>query len=125
MSGSFQDEIPAARINLRLSLHIGEARKKVELPLKLLVTGDFSSGRDDRALSACEEITVSRNNVNSVLAEFSLSTSLTVGNTLAGDRAEENVGLRYREIKDFEPEQIARYIELNEQGRVLLPMKEG
>ncbi|EOC0517067.1 type VI secretion system contractile sheath small subunit, partial [Cronobacter sakazakii] len=42
MSGSFQEEIPKARINLKLNLHTGGAQKKVELPLKLLVTGDFS-----------------------------------------------------------------------------------
>ncbi|EOC0563173.1 type VI secretion system contractile sheath small subunit, partial [Cronobacter sakazakii] len=48
MSGSFQEEIPKARINLKLNLHTGGAQKKVELPLKLLVTGDFSHGQEHR-----------------------------------------------------------------------------
>ncbi|WP_199778838.1 type VI secretion system contractile sheath small subunit, partial [Cronobacter sakazakii] len=51
MSGSFQEEIPKARINLKLNLHTGGAQKKVELPLKLLVTGDFSHGQERRPLS--------------------------------------------------------------------------
>ncbi|EFH5511849.1 hypothetical protein GPH39_24355, partial [Escherichia coli] len=42
MSSSFQNEIPKARVNLKLDLHTGGGQKKVELPLKLLVAGDFS-----------------------------------------------------------------------------------
>ncbi len=42
MADTFQNEVPRARINLKLSLHTGGAQKKVELPLKLLTIGDFS-----------------------------------------------------------------------------------
>ena len=45
MADSFQNEVPKARINLKLDLHTGGASKKMELPLKLLVTGDFSVKR--------------------------------------------------------------------------------
>lgn len=110
MSGSFQDEIPKARINLKLSLHTGGAQKKVELPLKLLVTGDFSNGQENRPLSERTKIDINKNNFNSVLAEFSPSVNLAVENTLAGDGSEENVKLSFREMKDFEPEQVARQI---------------
>ncbi len=34
MSSSFQNEIPKARVNLKLDLHTGGEQKKVELPLK-------------------------------------------------------------------------------------------
>lgn len=110
MSGSFQEEIPKARINLKLSLHTGGAQKKVELPLKLLVTGDFSNGTEQRPLSEREKVNVNKNNFNSVLSEFSPSVNLTVENTLAGDGSEENVKLNFNDMKDFEPEQVARQI---------------
>jgi type VI secretion system protein ImpB len=110
MSGSFQEEIPKARINLKLSLHTGGAQKKVELPLKLLVTGDFSNGTEQRPLSEREKININKNNFNSVLAEFSPAVNLTVENTLAGDGSEENVKLAFNDMKDFEPEQVARQI---------------
>jgi type VI secretion system protein ImpB len=42
MAGSFQNEIPAARINLKLDVGKGNAKKKMELPLKMLVMGDFT-----------------------------------------------------------------------------------
>ncbi|KKC62813.1 type VI secretion protein, partial [Citrobacter amalonaticus] len=35
MADSFQNEVPKARINLKLDLHTGGASKKTELPLKL------------------------------------------------------------------------------------------
>lgn len=108
MSDSFQNEVPKARVNLRLDLHTGGAQKKVELPLKLLVTGDFSNGGDQRPLSEREKIDINKNNFNSVLSEFSPSVKLAVENTLAGDGSEEDVSLTFRTMKDFEPEQLAR-----------------
>lgn len=110
MSGSFQEEIPKARINLKLSLHTGGAQKKVELPLKLLVTGDFSNGQDYRPLSERTKINVNKNNLGSVLSELSPSVNLTVENTLADDGSEENICLSFKDMKDFEPEQVARQI---------------
>ncbi len=53
-SSSFQNEIPKARINIKLDLHTGGAQKKVELPLKLLVMGDYSNGQEQRPLSERE-----------------------------------------------------------------------
>ncbi|EPK7526026.1 type VI secretion system contractile sheath small subunit, partial [Klebsiella pneumoniae] len=69
MADTFQNEVPRARINLKLSLHTGGAQKKVELPLKLLTIGDFSHGKENRPLSEREKINVNKNNFNSVLSE--------------------------------------------------------
>ena len=70
MADTFQNEVPRARINLKLSLHTGGAQKKVELPLKLLTIGDFSHGKENRPLSEREKINVNKNNFNSVLSEL-------------------------------------------------------
>ena len=120
MSNSFQEEIPKARVNIKLDLHTGGAQKKVELPLKLMVMGDYSNGKEDRPLSEREKVNINKNNFNSVLAEFSPSLNLTVENTLAGDLSEENVSLNFNEMKDFEPEQVARQIP---QLRAMLAMR--
>ena len=120
MADTFQNEVPKARINLKLALHTGGAQKKVELPLKLLTIGDFSNGKEDRPLSERAKINVNKNNFNSVLSEFSPEISLTVQNTLAGDSAEENIQLRFADMKDFEPEQVARQIP---QLRAMLAMR--
>ncbi|MBK0126076.1 type VI secretion system contractile sheath small subunit [Pantoea sp. S61] len=110
MSNSYQNEIPKARINLRLDLHTGTAQKKTELPLKLLVTGDFSNGQETRVLSEREKVNVNKNNFDSVLADFSPSLNLNVPDTLAADGSEQAVNLTFSSMKDFEPEQVARQI---------------
>ncbi|PWW07975.1 type VI secretion system contractile sheath small subunit [Mangrovibacter plantisponsor] len=110
MSDSFQREIPKARINLKLDLHTGGAQKKTELPLKLLVSGDFSNGKETLALSERNKVNINKNNFNSVLADYSPSVSMAVENTLAGDGSEENVSLTFRDMNDFSPEQVARQI---------------
>jgi hypothetical protein len=88
MSNSYQSEIPKARVNIQLSLHTGGAQKKIELPLKLMVIGDYSNGAEQRPV--------------------------------AGDGSEESVSLSFSEMKDFEPEQIARQIP---QLRAMLAMR--
>lgn len=110
MASSFQEEIPKARVNIRLALHTGGAKKNVELPLKLLVTGDFSNGQETSPLSEREKANINKNNFNSVLADFAPSLTLSVENTLAADGSEENVALVFKDMKDFEPEQVARQI---------------
>jgi type VI secretion system protein ImpB len=90
MADTFQNEVPKARINLKLALHTGGAQKKVELPLKLLTIGDFSNGKENRPLSEREKINVNKNNLTAYFRNLARN-HLTVPNTLAGDGAEENV----------------------------------
>ncbi|WP_313481206.1 type VI secretion system contractile sheath small subunit [Atlantibacter hermannii] len=120
MADTFQNEVPKARINLKLSLHTGGAQKKAELPLKLLAVGDFRNGKESRPLSEREKINVNKNNFNSVLSEFNPVVNLTVQNTLAGEGSEESVKLSFSDMKDFEPERVARQIP---QLRAMLAMR--
>ncbi|MBM6605411.1 type VI secretion system contractile sheath small subunit [Enterobacteriaceae bacterium RIT814] len=120
MADTFQNEVPKARINLKLSLHTGGAQKKIELPLKLLTMGDFSNGKESRPLSEREKINVNKNNFNSVLSEFNPEVNLSVKNTLSNSDSAENVKLNFSDIKDFEPEQVARQIP---QLRAMLAMR--
>lgn len=120
MSESFQNEIPRARVNIKLDLVTGGAQKKVELPLKLLSVGDFSNGKAEGPLSEREKININKNNFNSVLAELNPAIYLTVRNTLADDGSEENVHLSFQNMKDFEPEAVARQIP---QLRAMLSMR--
>lgn len=110
MADSFQSEVPKARINLKLDLHTGGATKKTELPLKLLIAGDFSHGQETAPLSERKKINVNKNNFNSALSEYFPKVNLTIKNTLANDGSEENIHLGFRDMKDFTPEQVARQI---------------
>ena len=119
-SNSFQNEVPKARVNIKLDLHTGGAQKKVELPLKLMVMGDYSNGKESRPLSERSKVNINKNNFDSVLAEFSPSLKLSVENTLLGDNSDTSVELNLKSMKDFEPEQVARQIP---QLRALLAMR--
>ncbi|EES3240891.1 TPA: type VI secretion system contractile sheath small subunit, partial [Escherichia coli] len=88
----------------------GGGQKKVELPLKLLVAGDFSNGQEERPLSERIKMDVNKNNFNAVLADISPSVRLNVENILAGDGTEESISLTFRNMNDFTPEQVARQI---------------
>lgn len=104
---SFQNEVPKARVNIKLDLHTGGAQKKVELPLKLLVMGDYSNSQDARALAERKKISVNRNNFDSVLADFNPKARIAVENTLAGDGTELPVDLDFKSMDDFKPEVVA------------------
>jgi type VI secretion system protein ImpB len=110
MADSFQNEVPKARINLKLDLHTGGASKKTELPLKLLLAGDFSHGQASAPLSERKKVNLHKNNLDAVLADYSPTVNLTVKNTLAADGSEDNVTLTFRSMKDFTPEQVSRQI---------------
>ena len=96
MADSFQNEVPKARINLKLDLHTGGASKKMELPLKLLVTGDFSNGQESATISEREKINITKNNFDSVLSEYSPKVNLAVKNTLSDDGGEDNIQLTFQ-----------------------------
>lgn len=119
-SNSFQNEVPKARVNIKLDLHTGGAQKKIELPLKLMVMGDYSNGKEQRGLSERNKVDINKNNFDSVLAEFSPALKLAVENTLADDAADTTLELKFQYMKDFEPEQVARQIP---QLRALLAMR--
>ncbi|MBT0727084.1 type VI secretion system contractile sheath small subunit [Rosenbergiella australiborealis] len=110
MADSFQNEVPKARINLKLDLHTGGTSKKTELPLKLLIAGDFSNGQESVPLSERKKVDLNKNNVDSVLSEYSPKLNLTVKNTLTDDGSEDTIDLTFRSMKDFTPEQVSRQI---------------
>lgn len=119
-SNSFQNEVPKARVNIKLDLHTGGAQRKVELPLKLMLMGDYSNGKEQRPLSERSKININKNNFDHVLADFSPQLKLAVEDTLANDGSEISVALGFQRMKDFEPEQVARQLP---QLRALLAMR--
>ncbi len=107
---SYQSEIPKARINLQLDLHTGGAQKKSELPLKLLLAGDFSNGREDAPLAERNKININKLNMQNVISELAPSVSFDVQHTHGSQEMEEKINLTFRHMKDFTPEYVARQV---------------
>ncbi len=106
---------PRERVNIVYRPATGDAKEEVELPLKLLVMGDFTQKPDDRLVEDRDPINIDKDNFNEVLKGQKLDVSLNVANKLSEKSEEElPVQLKFESIKDFGPESVARQVpELN------------
>jgi type VI secretion system protein ImpB len=100
---------PKERVNIVYRPATGDAKEEVELPLKLLIVGDFTMRPDERMIEERKPINIDKDNFNEVLKAQNLNLDLTVPNKLSGEPDEEmSVSLKFESIKDFDPEAIAR-----------------
>lgn len=107
MAGSFQNEIPAARINLKLDVGKGDASKSVELPLKLLVLGDFTLRGKEGRIADREKVSVDKNNFQQVMADCGLNLSFAIENKLTNDGGVMQVEIPVTGMDSFKPENVA------------------
>ncbi len=110
MADSFQKEIPKARVNITLDLETEGSQKKKELPLKLLVAGDFSNGKTKGPVAERERINVNKNNFDNIMNSLAPSLSIAVPNKIHNDGSELKVELTPNSIKQFRPEEIVREV---------------
>ena len=109
MAKSFQHEKPPARIDLFLEVQKGDAKKKVELPLMMLVTGDFTGKESDVPVEDREVINLNKDNFQKVMKSQELGLDYAVENKLTGE-GDMAVSLNFENMKDFSPEEIAKQV---------------
>jgi type VI secretion system protein ImpB len=111
MAGSsFQNEIPKSRVNIQLSVDKGSGAKKMELPLKMVVLGDFTNQEDESRISEREKININKNNFNQVMDSMNLGLQTNVENKLNPDGGDLKIDLNFKEMKSFSPEEVAKQI---------------
>ena len=110
MASSFQNEIPAARINLKLDVGTGDAKKKVELPLKTMVIGDFSFKKQTTRVSDREKISVDKNNFTQVMESMDLQLNYSVDNKVAPDKGSLPVSLNVKNLDSFKPDSLVKEV---------------
>ena len=103
---------PKERVNIVYRPATGDAREEVELPLKLMVLGDFTQREDDRSVEDRDPISVDKNNSNDVMKGQGLGMTVSVPNKLVEDDPEAQlaVTLRFENINDFTPDAIVRQV---------------
>jgi type VI secretion system protein ImpB len=103
---------PKERINIKYIPNTGDQAAELELPLKMIVVGDFKGHGEDRPLEEREAVRVDKANFDSVMEKADLSLDLDVANRLEDDEAEGTIGmaLRFRTLADFTPDAIARQV---------------
>jgi type VI secretion system protein ImpB len=110
MSYNFEGEVPKARISISVDLHAGGSLERVELPLKLLVLGDYSAGKAIDSLAERKILDVNQNNFDAVLAELNPEIRVDLANALEGSSPDSSVALGFKSMKDFDPERVAGQI---------------
>jgi type VI secretion system protein ImpB len=106
---------PKERINIKYKPATGGAQEEVELPLKLLMMGDYTLQTDDTPLEDRKSINVDKDNFEEVMKSQKLKIDIAVPNRLSEEEEGELAAtVKFDTLKDFTPEQIARQIpELN------------
>ena len=102
---------PKERINIVYKPATGDAKEEVELPLKLLLIGDYTLRQDGRALDERKPVNIDKENFNEVMRKHDLTLDINTANRLSSEEGEElAVSLKFSELKDFSPEAVVRQV---------------
>jgi type VI secretion system protein ImpB len=106
-----QTVAPKERVNITYKAQVGDAQEESELPLKILMVGDYTLKHDDTPLEERKPINIDKDNFNDVMAKQNLSVAMNVPNKLTDEKdAEMSVNLNFRQLGDFGPEGIVKQV---------------
>ncbi len=102
---------PKERVNIVYKPSTGEVQSDVELPLKLMVLGDFTMREDERQIEDRAPVSVDKDNFNDVMKAQNISLKFNVPSKLVDDpEAMMPVDLKFEKMRDFEPDTIAQQV---------------
>ncbi|WP_063534689.1 type VI secretion system contractile sheath small subunit [Burkholderia sp. MSMB1589WGS] len=104
---------PKERVNIVYRPATGGAKAEVELPLKVLVLGEFSTADDKPPLEELAPVNVDKDDFNDVMKAQRLRLALSVPNLLddqAGEDERLAVALGFESIDDFSPDAIVETV---------------
>ena len=111
---AIQDEIPKSRLTLRYKTEVNGQLEDMTLPLRLLITGDFSQGSStDRKLDLDERRirNLDGTNTDEVMKDMGLGLNFTVENKIDPEREEDlQINLPINSMKSFSPDQVAEHV---------------
>ena len=119
---------PKERVNIVYKSSTGDQSEEVELPLKMLMVGDYSGKPSDEMVEDRPTVNINKDNFNDVVKSHNIAMNFSVKNTLSEAEDEElAVDLKIDSIKDFSPDNVAQQVpELNsllELRKALLALK--
>lgn len=102
---------PKERVNIRYRSAVGDAAEDVELPLRILMLGDFTGAPDERPVEERKPININKENFAEVLKAQKLQATVEVDNHLAPEQGQMSVSLNFDSINDFRPEGIVQKVD--------------
>ena len=101
---------PKERVNIVYRPATGDAQSEVELPLKLLVVGDFTLRPNAQPLEDMKPLSIDKDNFNDVLKSQKLELSIAIPGQSLDATAEPDsqlaIKLGFDSINDFSPDAI-------------------
>jgi type VI secretion system protein ImpB len=111
---AIQDEIPKSRLTLRYKTEVSGQPEDLTLPLRMLVTGDFSLGSSkDRKVDLDERRlrNMDGKNTDAVMKDMGMSLKFAVPNKIDPEKEEDmNVEIPIDSMKAFLPDHIAQNV---------------
>lgn len=108
---------PKERINIKYTPATEGQTDEVELPLKLLVTGDFKGAAEDLSLEERETVSIDKHNFDAVMKQSNLTIDVAVPNRLEENAENQDLGvslkgvsLKIESMADFSPDNIAKQV---------------
>jgi type VI secretion system protein ImpB len=102
---------PKERVNIVYKPATGDAKEEVELPLKVLVMGDFTMSEDETPLEDRKTLNIDKDNFDDVLDSYNIKLDTAVENKLAEEPGEEMaVRLDFKSMNDFNPDAIVEKV---------------
>lgn len=105
--------VRAPRVHITYDVEVGDAIELKELPFVMGVFGDFT-GQPEQPLPRMMDrkfVEVTPDNFDQVLDKMSPHVAFSVDNKLSNDGSQLKVNLNFKELADFDPEQVATKIE--------------
>ncbi len=122
-----QSIAPKERVNITYQSSVEGAAEEVELPLRILMLGDYTGRADERPIEERAPIAIDKQSFDKVLESQEIEVAVSVDNTLSDEGGCLEARLRFRRLSDFRPEaivaqvpQLARLLELR---RALVALK--
>ena len=111
MSAKDQSVAPKERVNIVYKSSIGDQQEEAELPLKVLMVGDYTNRPDDTPLEDRKPINVDKDNFNDVMAKQNLEVAVQVANKLSDEKdAMLDLKLQFKKLDDFGPEGVVNQV---------------
>lgn len=102
---------PKERINIVYRPATAGRKEQVELPLKVMVLGDFTQKEDARDIEQRDPVDVNDDNFDEVLASMDVGAQFTVADKTTEEEGKEiEVDLRFEKMSDFEPGHIVESV---------------
>lgn len=118
---------PKERVNIVYKSTTGDQSEDIELPLKMLMIGDYTGKASDETVEDRDPVNIDKDNFDNVMAGFNLSLDMNVGNTLSEEDDDMAVHIDIKSMKDLSPDSVAKQVpeleSMIEMRKALLALK--